>query len=124
MKKIIIAFTGNHFSISAFEFIKKINQLQPVLVTGVFLPQYDFSNLWLFTEPISGQSFIPEIEEDEEEKRQNNMEKFAALCKLADIQYKIHEDSRQLSVSALIDESRFADLLIINSEKFYEYMGT
>jgi hypothetical protein len=43
MKKILIAFDGIHFSKSAFEFAKKLNEVSPVLLTGVFLPQIIFN---------------------------------------------------------------------------------
>ena len=39
MKKIILAFEGTHFSEGAFEFARKLNELRPILLTGVFLPQ-------------------------------------------------------------------------------------
>ena len=39
MKKILIAFDGTHFSDGAFEFARRVNELQPILLTGVFLPQ-------------------------------------------------------------------------------------
>ena len=37
MKKVVIAFDGNHFSEGAFEFVRRLNELQPILLTGVFL---------------------------------------------------------------------------------------
>ena len=124
MKKIIIAFPGNHYSESAVDFIKELNKVEPILVTGVFLPVYDFSKLWLFTDTYSGQSYIPDIEDSEDEKKEENIKRFISFFTKAGIQYKIHEDTSELSVYALVEESRFADLMIVSPEKFYEYMGT
>ena len=41
MKKILLAFEGSHFSEGAFEFARKLNELSPVQLTGVFLPQIE-----------------------------------------------------------------------------------
>ena len=48
MKTIILAFDGVHFSEGAFEFARRLNESQPVLLTGVFLPQAELSNLWSY----------------------------------------------------------------------------
>jgi hypothetical protein len=45
MKKVIIAFDGKHFSEGAFEFVRRLNDKQALLVTGVFLPGIDYSEL-------------------------------------------------------------------------------
>ena len=124
MKKIIIAFPGNHYSEPAVDFIKELNKVEPVLVTGVFLPVYDFSKLWLFTDAFSGQSYLPDIEDSEDEKKEENIKRFISYFTKAGIEYKIHEDTSELSVYSLVEESRFADLMVVSCEKFYEYMGT
>ena len=49
MKKIILISDGRNFSDAAFEFAKRLNELQPILLTGIFLPQTDYATLWNYT---------------------------------------------------------------------------
>lgn len=39
MKKILLAFDSSNFSKGAFEFVLRLNDIQPVLATGVFIPK-------------------------------------------------------------------------------------
>ena len=45
MKKVLIAFDNGHFSKGGFEFARRLNELQPILLTGVFLPNVDYNAL-------------------------------------------------------------------------------
>ena len=123
MKKILIAFAGDRYSESTFEFIRRLNQLQPVFAAGLFLPAFDFSKIWIFSDPVSGQTYVPDIYESEVDEHQNAAQTFRAFCDKEDIKYQVHMDTGQMTVTAIVEESRFADLLIINNEKFYEYLG-
>lgn len=38
MKKILLAFDSNHFSAGAFEFARRLNEIEPILLVGFFLP--------------------------------------------------------------------------------------
>lgn len=124
MKKVLVAFAGNRYSQSAFDFIKALNRAQPLLATGLFLPEYDLSRIWVFSDPVSGQSYIPDIDTVRDGRKVNPRKKFEDFCETEGIRYKMHMDTGQITVKAIIEESRFADLLIINNEKFYEYMGS
>lgn len=123
MKKIILAFDGTHFSAGAFEFARRLNDLQPVLLTGVFLPQVELANLWSYGHSI-GTPFIPLIEGSESAQIQQNIEKFEKLCQHNGIEYRVHKDIFNFALPELKNESRFADLVILGSEVFYENMGT
>ena len=46
MKKVLVAFDGHHFSEGALEFARKLNEKNPLVLVGVFLPQVDYSALW------------------------------------------------------------------------------
>jgi nucleotide-binding universal stress UspA family protein len=122
MKKIILAFDGTHFSAGAFEFARRLNDLQPVLLTGVFLPQVELANLWSYGHS-TGQAFIPLIESNESALVQQNIEKFEKLCQDNGIEYRVHKDIFNFALPELKNESRFADLVILGSEVFYENMG-
>lgn len=119
MKKILLAFDGIHFSDGAFDFARNMNMLNPVLLTGLFLPQVNYANLWSYAGSLGGPLLIPR-EEDEEDKVTKNIEHFESLCRNNDIDFRVRRDFTDLALPELKKESRFADLLIIGSESFYE----
>jgi nucleotide-binding universal stress UspA family protein len=124
MKKILLAFDGTHFSEGAFEFARRLNELKPVLLTGVFLPQAELANLWSYADGVGGPSLIPLLESDESELVHQNIERFEKLCKSNGIDYRVHKDFFDFVLPELRKESRYADLLILGSEVFYENMGS
>ena len=122
MKKIILAFDGTHFSEGAFEFARKLNELQPILLAGVFLPQTDIANVWSYA-PANGTA-MPLIETDQAVLVEQNIERFKTLCKTHAIDCMVHKHPFDFLFPELNRESRYADLLILGSELFYEDMGT
>ncbi len=124
MKKVLIAFDEKHFSEGAFEFARHLNELKPILLAGVFLPQVIYANLWNYTDAMGGATLIPLIDQRDTEAIQKNIERFEALCKKNNIEYRIHRDFYDFSLPELTKETRFADLLILGSETFYESLGS
>jgi len=125
MKKAIIPFDGAHFSIGAMEFATKLNEAERILLSGVFLPQMDYANLWAFSGgAMAGPVFVPFVEDSDVELIEKNIERFRSICESNDINYRIHKNILETPIPELRNESRFADLLIIGSEAFYENMGT
>ncbi len=123
MKKVILVFDGIHFSEGAFEFARTLNELKPILLTGIFVPQAELSNLWSYADGISG-AFIPIQESGTSETIQKNIAHFEKHCQNNGIDYRVHENLFDLVLPQLEKESRFADLLILGSEIFYESLGT
>lgn len=123
MKKIILAFDGTHFSEGAFEFARKLDALEPILLTGVFLPQAELANLWSYAYGLSG-PLIPLVEKSETDLIQMNIDKFEKLCWDNTIEFTVHKDFYDFALPELKRESRFADLLILGSEVFYKNIGT
>jgi nucleotide-binding universal stress UspA family protein len=123
MKKILIAFDGTHFSEGAFEFARRLNDLEPVLLTGVFLPQTIISSMWSYADGMAGPLMVPVFDEQERVITEQNVERFERMCKNNDIDYRVHKDDMDFALPELRRETRFADLLILGSEKFYENMG-
>lgn len=122
MKKILLAFDGAHFSEGAFEFARRMNEMEPVLLTGVFLPQADYANLWAYTAGgLGGPLFIPVP--DDSAAMAKNKERFETLCRNNAIDYRVHRDFNDFALPELKKETWFADLLIIGSESFYENAG-
>ena len=124
MKKIILAFDGVHFSEGAFEFARRLNELQPILLTGIFLPQAELANLWSYTDGMGG-AFIPLLlDEESNEHVEKNINRFQKLCVGNGIDYRVHKDFYDFALPELRKESCYADLLILGSEVFYKSIGT
>jgi nucleotide-binding universal stress UspA family protein len=123
MKKVLIAFDGKNFSEGAFEFARKLNELQPILLTGVFLPSSLFSNMWTYADANAGM-YAPMIEEEDTEMFEQNIAKFENHCRNNDIDYRVHKGFSDYTLPNLQKESIYADLLIIGTEAFFENLDT
>lgn len=124
MKKILLASDGAHFSEGAFEFVRRLNEINPILLTGVFLPQAQLANLWSYADGMNGPLFIPLVESGEASIADENIRRFEHLCVNNGIDYRVHKDYYDFALPELKKETRFADLLVLGTEKFYENMGT
>lgn len=122
MKKIILAFDGTHFSEGAFEFARRLNEMQPILLTGVFLPQSLLANLWNYADA-AGRDVVSLIESNEADLVQQSISRFESLCRRNGIEYRVHKDFYDLAIPELQKESIYADLMILGSEVFYERSG-
>jgi len=118
MNKILLAFDGINASKGAFEFARRLNELQPILLTGSFLPQTDISASWSYATG-EGPVQIPTVEPSVSEKVAENMQQFEASCKKGRIDFRIHRHFHQLAVNELLKETRFADMMVLGSEKFF-----
>ena len=76
MKKILLAFDGTHFSEGAFEFARGLNEIEPILLLGVFVPQANYANLWSYANAGSGPMLIPLLEPEDSQTVQQNMDRF------------------------------------------------
>lgn len=125
MKKILLAFDGSHFSEGACEFAKNLNEKNPILLVGAFLPQVDYANLWSYSGGgMTGPLFIPLVEGEDSEAVKKNVERFESFCEKNGIEFRVHKDFYDFALPELRKESRFADLLLLGGETFYENIGT
>jgi nucleotide-binding universal stress UspA family protein len=121
MKKILLAFDGSHYSEGALEFAKRLNQKNPIFLAGIFLPQIDYSALWSYSGGSKlGSLFIPLVEDEDSIAVQANITRFESFCHENNIECQTHTDFFDFALPELKKESRFADLLILSSEKFFE----
>jgi hypothetical protein len=120
MKKVIIALDGQHFPKGAFEFIKNINLKNKVLLAGVFLNPVDYSKIFAFT-GLEGVAIMPAwmIKNEDDVLVNKNISLFKEACIAEGISFRIHKDTDLMAISSLIDETRFADVLLISSDLFY-----
>ncbi len=121
MKKLIIALDGQHFPQGAFEFVKNINAKSKILLAGIFLSPVDYSKVLAYT-GLDGISLMPEwlVKNEEDEVVNKNISLFDEACEKEGIDYRIHKDTDLMALSSLIEETRFADALLVSSELFYE----
>ena len=124
MKKVLIVFDGTRFPTGSFHFANELNKLQPILLTGVFLPQTDIANLWSYGSGGAGPMFVPLVETVDAEVIQRNIETFSKLCTKNNIEFRVHKDIMDLAIPQLKRETRFADLLIVGTETFYANLGS
>lgn len=119
MKKIILALDGDHFPKGAFELAAFLHQREPLLMTGVFLSPIDVSKIVAYT-GLEAVPLMPSvIEGDYSEKVTKNVDLFRSKCETAGMEFRIHNDSDNLPLASLINESRFADLLFISGQSFF-----
>jgi len=125
MKKILIAFDGINFSEGAFEFARKMNKFSPILLSGIFIPQVVYDNLWSYASvEIERPFYIPLVEGFEEKQIKKNIERFEKMCIDNKIRYSVHKDFFDLALPELKKETRYADLVLIGSESFFENIAT
>jgi hypothetical protein len=120
MKKLIIALDGEHFPKGAFEFAKQSNTEKNILLAGVFLSPVDYSKVLALT-GMEGMSLTPEwlMKNEDEIPVNKNISLFEKACTAAGIEFRIHKDIHLMAISSLIEETRFADALLISSDLFY-----
>jgi len=123
MKKILIAFDGNHFSEAAFNFVRHLNEKEDVLVIGVFLPVVDYAELLYSLGGLSGPMYLENVAYEDTDIIQKNIDRFKLLCADNQIEYRVHPDIEKHVISEIKIESRYADLLVIDSELFYNNLN-
>jgi nucleotide-binding universal stress UspA family protein len=120
MKKIIVAFDGKHFSEGAMQMAEWLNEKQTILLTGVFLSPVDYREIIGYSGMgIGTPVMMPPIETDDTLVNLN-IRKFEERCQKQGLEYRVHKDTDLFALQELITETRFADLLIVSSELFYE----
>jgi len=124
MKKILLAFDGEHFSPDIIEFTRQMNLHQPVLAVGVFLPAVEYAELlYSFGGLPAGPLYVSEVVPADETVVQKNIARFKEACAQAGITSHVHREPARNIVSLLHEESRFADLLVLSGKSFYEHIG-
>jgi nucleotide-binding universal stress UspA family protein len=120
MIKVLIAFEGTNLSLGAFEFAKELNKRQHILLIGIFLSPSTYSGKWSYTDAARGFKNLPRPDPEDEDKLLENIEKFKTLCVQHNINYFTRQIEDDFLFHQLKDETRFADLLILGSENFYD----
>lgn len=123
MNKILTVFDGSHFSRGALNFACKLNESEPVLLTGIFLPSIDYSDAMIYyLGGMVGPLYFPEVD-SEEQLINENIKKFEEVCRKNNLEYRVHRHTKGGVIENLVKESRYSDLLLLGTELFYENLG-
>lgn len=121
MKKVLVAFDNAHYSTGAMEFIASLNRLEPLSLTGIFLPQIEYSALWSKSAgAFAGLMFVPLAEEAEAAEAYAHIQQFESFCQDHHIRHTVNKDFFDFTLKDFKEETKFADLLVIGSELFYK----
>jgi nucleotide-binding universal stress UspA family protein len=120
MKKILLVVDGSNYSKGALEFAKWLNEKNKILLVGLFIPKIDYGYLWTYAvEGVNSTMFLPITHDIDNSDINKTIETFVDDCKRNDIQYRVHKEYEGSALSVIMNESRFADLLLLGSETFY-----
>lgn len=120
-KKFLAVFDGLKFSKSTLDYAVQLTKETDAFLVGVFLDEfiyrsYDF--LMVATSYKSDEKILEKLDAKDKEKRDEAVKEFERVCGEADIQYSFHRNSG-VAIQELIQESIFADLIIINSTETF-----
>lgn len=123
MKKVLVAFDGAHFADSALDLAVELNEQEPILLTGMFLPSIDYTNLMIYyAGGIAGPVFPPTLDTDEASIAAN-ITRFKEFCVKNGIEHRVHEQSSGGIIETIGKEARYADLLLLCGDSFYSNLG-
>lgn len=128
MKKILLAFDGSLYSESALDYaINLSKEEKDNLIVGVFLQDLSYlyvaSDFGMEPQPYQmSYELIEKIKSDESREIEKNVEVFKTNCSKAGIKYQVHLD-RGVPVDELINESAFADLILMGYQTYLSNVG-
>jgi nucleotide-binding universal stress UspA family protein len=123
MKKVLLVFDGNHFSEGAFRMASFLNEYEPILAIGVFLQAIDYRDIIGYSGMAADTRVTLSPIETEENLILGHIRYFEDRCKHAGLEFRSHRDTDMFALQELQTETRFADLLILSNELFYENIG-
>ncbi len=118
MKKIVLPFEGDNYPESALDLVRRINIGTPVVLTTVFVPEVDYAQLWTASAGVMANTYVPTVDEDLVVRK--NSARVQEFCVEHGIQLVLHTDRFDFALAAIRKESRFADLLLISSQHFFD----
>jgi hypothetical protein len=131
MKKFIIAVDGLKYSLNTYKTAVYFAKQAGAHLLGVFLEDMAYHSYKIYDlvpeedDPTTDK--LPELEEGDWMLRNDAVEQFERVCEQADVDYTIHRD-RNTAINELLNESVFADLILINSSEtlnhYYENKPT
>lgn len=119
MKKVLLALDGEHFPKGAFELAAEWHLKEPLLLTGVFISPVDVSKIITYT-GLEAVPMMPSVVEGQYARQiARNIQTFEEKCMHAGLEYRIHNDVESMPIASLVEETRFADLVLVSRESFF-----
>jgi nucleotide-binding universal stress UspA family protein len=125
MKKILAAFDGVKYSDGASKYAIEIAKATNSMLIGVFVQDMRYLNFtyaYAWDQPFIDFNAIETSQKEEKEKVDLNIQLFKRACDEGGVHHKIHLD-KGVPLQALLDESTFADLIIIDSHTSFFSLG-
>jgi len=124
MKKVLAVLDGAHFLAAISNFALHLNNIEPMLLTGIFLPSADYAAATEYL--YYGNAVVPaylEAYDTDPAVIKQNISRFESFCDTHHIRYRVHKEIKKDIVSELKLESRFADLMLLSDSEFYNNQG-
>jgi hypothetical protein len=117
MKKLLLPFEGGHYPQELLDFVNALQPMDPVLLTAAFVPASKHASLvgvreWPVSAPLSCYG-------DEARMIRYNSQRLQQFCEDAGIRLKVRENKEEAALPCLRKESRYADLLLLDSRHFF-----
>lgn len=125
MKSLLVVFDGTHYPQSTLDFALRMHLEEPILLTGVFLPSRDYVEV--LSHFYYGNTVTPlflDQYEDDPAETERNIQRFESFCKQHHISFRVSKKGfYQHIATAIAEETRFSDLMLLGSTRFYENLG-
>lgn len=124
MKKVLVVFDGAHFPAALTDFAIHLNNISPIMLTGIFMPSVDYAEATKYL--YYGNAVVPAYLEEydlDPSLIEKNIALFEDFCRTNHIRHQVHKNIKRQLVKELKYESRYADLMLLSSSRFYENLG-
>ena len=109
---------GGHYPQELLDFVATLQPVAPLLLTAAFVPASDYASL-AEVRPLP--AFAPlSCYGDEDRMLRYNRKQLEQFCEELSIRLTVHEDKEDFALPCLRKESRYADLMLLNSAHFFE----
>ena len=113
MKKIVVASDSKKFTSLVMHLLSQLHEEEPLFVVGGFSHSLNYAKLIeSTTQPYVG--LVVDLVEQDRHAVDENILLFEHYCHHNHIKYRVHEEDHAFEIDNLVNESRFADLLISN----------
>jgi len=123
MTKILIVFDGKHYTEIYQDFVLAMHAHGPVLLTALFLPMVDYSELLFSFGGFAGPIIVNFPVEEEKKLIRENIKLFEAFCQSKQIPFSVHDTLSKHIMEQVKTETRYADLMLLSGKSFYENLG-
>ncbi len=125
MKKILAAFDGTKYSEGVSKYAIEIAKATNSLLVGAFIQDMRYLNFtyaYAWDQPFVDFTSIEKSQTEDKEKIKLNMDLFKRACGEKGVHHKVHLD-KGVPLQELLNESAFADFIIIDSRTSFFAMG-